>query len=113
MATNSTIKNLVKQSDLFGLPVYLTYKGEKEFSTVLGGILSILLMLMFVGYSIDYIYKEFTDPSFNISRSEVIYNYYENTEADAIVLDTSLNTMAIAVEGYYDYNSQSFEEMNE
>ena len=46
----ASIINFLKSCDFFSVPVYLTYKGEKEFSTVQGGICSMLLSILFLVY---------------------------------------------------------------
>ena len=40
------VKREMKAQDLFGIPVTLTYKGEDSFNTLVGGIISILLVLI-------------------------------------------------------------------
>ena len=78
------------------MPVRLTYKGEKEFRTVLGGLLSIMLMLAGLGYTVSYLYNGFVNTEFNISTSTRIQNFYNNYEP--VFLDTSLNTLAMAID---------------
>ena len=78
------------------MPVRLTYKGEKEFRTVLGGLLSIMLMLAGFGYTVSYIYNGYNDTEFIISTSREIKNFYNNDEP--VFLDTSLNTLAMAID---------------
>jgi len=40
--------NFIKSKDSFGVPVGLTIKGESEFKTLYGGILSLCLKIYFV-----------------------------------------------------------------
>ena len=42
--------NKVRQSDLFGVPVNLTYKGEESFRTFMGGLISILFVIASIIY---------------------------------------------------------------
>ena len=38
------VGSYVKESDLFGIPVQLTYKGQSAFNTLCGGIVSLMLI---------------------------------------------------------------------
>ena len=50
MTICTKIIQAVKSKDLFAVPVQLTYKGERAFSTLCGGGLSILLILGLTAY---------------------------------------------------------------
>ena len=45
------VLNTVRNIDLFAVPVSLTYKGKKKFSTPCGGFFSLLIILAFLIYS--------------------------------------------------------------
>ena len=42
----------IRQYDGFSKPILLKYKGEEEFNTVIGGILSVMTSLLLFGYGI-------------------------------------------------------------
>ena len=44
------IHSSVKEQDLFGVPVQLTYKGERTFNTAIGGCCSLLMIIFLVSY---------------------------------------------------------------
>ena len=44
------IYKAVSKLDLFALPVSLTYKGQRSFTTFGGGLLSILVVVAFLAY---------------------------------------------------------------
>ena len=48
----STIKNTIRDQDVFAIPVLMTYKGRTAFTTVLGGCMTILLVLFLLMYFI-------------------------------------------------------------
>ena len=65
----ASIINFLKSFDFFSVPVYLTYKGEKEFSTVQGGFCSMLLTILFLVYCGVDIKHTFNYANFDIDTS--------------------------------------------
>ena len=53
---------LVKDQDLFGIPVQLTYKGERAFNTVFGGCVSIVIIVSFTALFCVQLHRLYTDP---------------------------------------------------
>ena len=49
----SSVQGKIKEQDLFGTTVQLTYKGESKFNSVFGGCVSLILML---GFSVTFFY---------------------------------------------------------
>ena len=53
--------DFVRQQDLFGVPVQLTYKGQRRFKSIIGGCLSIMFvvaaLVIFIVYSLNF-YRE-------------------------------------------------------
>ena len=47
-----TITNWARSIDLFAVPVSLNYKGKKKFSTVCGGVMSLLIFSIFTAYEL-------------------------------------------------------------
>ena len=69
----SKIQDAVKQQDLFGVPVQLTYKGERTFITAFGGCVS---LLMIIGLSMYFTYElqqEYSDPSYASTPNAIDY----------------------------------------
>jgi hypothetical protein len=48
MPIGKFIKNTIKSSDLLGAPVGFRNKGDSTYSSVFGGILTIILLLFFI-----------------------------------------------------------------
>ena len=48
----SWINNRVKNTDRFATPIYLNYKGNSTYKTTIGGILSIIISIILIIYSI-------------------------------------------------------------
>ena len=46
-----SVLNFVREQDIFAIPVQLTYKGDKEFKTAIGGFFSILFYLTVAIYT--------------------------------------------------------------
>ena len=44
------ITTTIRQQDLFGIPVQLTFRGEKAFNTIAGGCVSILIVILLIAY---------------------------------------------------------------
>ena len=62
------INKAVRGLDFFAVPVSLTYKGKKKFSTMVGGICSLVLILGFVAYSAVTMHTMIEDPVYNLNR---------------------------------------------
>ena len=56
--------DVVRGSDLFGIPVQLTYKGSSSFNTICGGCVSILLVISLAVYFSFSLSEEFFNPQF-------------------------------------------------
>jgi len=56
------LSRAVKSQDLFGVPVQLTYRGARSFSSVIGGCLSILMVLVFAVAFILMFHQIYTEP---------------------------------------------------
>ena len=51
MKKKESVLKFVRERDLFAIPVQLTYKGNKEFNTAIGGFCSISLWLAIAIYT--------------------------------------------------------------
>ena len=82
----------VRSIDLFGVPVSLVYKGEKEFKTRFGGCISILFIVFIVCFLIEEIIAvKFLGREFS-AKIEEQTNYYEYDSAK-LTLDDSYSMM--------------------
>ena len=68
----------VKQSDYFGTPVSLNFKGETKFKTVVGGVVSLSILiglLIYTGFLMNVMIKR-EDSSLNVVTQidRLIYN---------------------------------------
>ena len=48
---NRVLIEPVRRVDIFAVPVSLTYKGQRQFNTFVGGCFSLLLIVAFLTYS--------------------------------------------------------------
>ena len=89
------LTEFLKSKDLFGVPVQLTYKGERGFTSAVGGCCSIMLvliaMLLFVTYSLDF----YQNPQFSTSET-VSYIDFTNGQ-EAYYLPTNRTTVAVSI----------------
>ena len=85
--------NTLKGCDQFGIPVQLTYKGQSSFQTILGGLVSLILVIVFaVGFFVQF-YEALFKPAF--------FNYpprYDFSETHAVISPREGNTLAVAVQ---------------
>ena len=97
------LTSLLKQSDLFGEPVLLSYKGQRRFKSATGGCISILFVLtvivIFTAYSVNF----FSKVQFNSSAS-VSYITYDQDE-EGYELLTNRTTMAVYI-GSKEYSKE-------
>ena len=54
----------LRKVDLFGVPVGVTFKGEPDHKTRLGGFITIFLILLFSSNFLLYILRMFIDPNY-------------------------------------------------
>ena len=97
------LKNFLRSCDIFGIPVTLSYKGNPTFTTIQGGICSIMLAISLVFMISIMMYDEVNSGNFSYDEQTIINSYYENDEMHKIY--SSNETLAIALEdwtGKYD-----------
>ena len=70
----SSIQEQIRQRDLFGVPVQLTYKGERTFNTAYGGCCSILLVLGLCTYFIFEVQRSYLEPTFLSTPPSIDYS---------------------------------------
>ena len=61
----------IKHNDLFGHPIFLTYKGQESHQSVLGGLVSIIYVIMIIIY-VSWRFNVFMDGS----RDELFTGVY-------------------------------------
>ena len=54
----------IRGLDIYGVPVQLTYKGQTNFNTVFGGLVSILVALVLAIFFVETLYEEYSWPQF-------------------------------------------------
>ena len=86
-----TFADFVKRQDLFAVPVQLTYKGERGFSSCIGGCCSIIFVLTAVALFAYYSLQFHRDPQFSTSESVSYITY--STHNDVYSLEAKRNSM--------------------
>ena len=61
--------DIVRNLDMFGMPVTLSFKRKRNFKTVLGGSISIFLTMVFLSEFLYQMITELSNPSFSASPS--------------------------------------------
>ena len=62
--------------DLFAVPVSLTYKGERQFTTLLGGFFSLVIILSFLVFTAVSLHTHIVFPVFMQGNSVMTYFTY-------------------------------------
>ena len=84
----------VKHQDYFAHDVTFTFKGEESFKSLLGGVLTILIVLGFAAQTSYGVHKLYAEPSYNHSPST--YNYTATNTT--FQLNTRSNKVAFTIE---------------
>ena len=95
--------NFVRDMDLFAVQVSLTYKGMKQFNTLLGGCCSLLLILVLATYSAVTLHDLIAHPVLKNYSQHEFFSFASNT--DMYNITTKNSTLAIMIEGLADVNS--------
>ena len=61
--------DIVRDLDMFGTPVTLSFKRKRNFKTACGGTISIVLTIVFLTYFLYEMITELSDPTFSASPS--------------------------------------------
>jgi len=77
-------KKMLRSLDFFAAPVYLTYKGEKSYKTLSGGIFTILLLLFLFFYIIYLLEILFTQDYAQESTTTKVTDLYNTDEVHEI-----------------------------
>ncbi len=88
-----TIRQWVREQDLFGVPVSLTYKNQKAFNTLLGGFCSLVLYLAFFVILTIMINDSLNNPLYDNFSTVTYKPYYDNSEP--FLLNTNQTTVAV------------------
>ena len=70
----NSIKRNIRNADALTIPVGITYKGEKEFSTTFGGFMTILMVLSFGVFAFELVLSNVLNPQF---RDSTYWNFNE------------------------------------
>ena len=92
------ILNIVRNFDLFAVPVSLTYKGKTRFTTLCGGCFSLFLIVCFFTYAGIALHQLITDPELKGNAEVLYFSRTENTEFYNITTNDS--TLAVQIDGY-------------
>ena len=82
---------------MFAIPVTLAYKGEKVFSTLLGGICSFILVLLLVGIFTVQLYDLIAKPTFRATSTIEYISFDEKAKDLEFDMYTTNNTVAAAI----------------
>ena len=87
---------VLRKFDLFAVPISLSYKGKKEFSTKCGGFASLLIMIIFSLTASFKLYTYMTNPQFYRHTAQLDYS----VDREPYRLDTNEATLAISVSSH-------------
>ena len=84
--------------DLFTVPISLSYKGRKEFSTKCGGFVSLIIMIIFTFTASFKLFMYMSNPQFYRHTSQQDYS----VDREPYRIDTNEATLAISVSSHAD-----------
>ena len=87
--------DFLKRQDRFGVPVQLTYKGERFFTTAVGGCCSIMFVLTAIALFTVNAISFYRNPQFSQSESVSYISYNDGHEP--YYLPTNRTTLAVYV----------------
>ena len=90
------IANLIRDFDLFAVPVSLTYKGKRFFGTLAGGCFSLLLIMLFLTDSIWRLHIMMVNPELKSSFTKIYFPYTDDA-TNLYNITTLSSTLAVAV----------------
>jgi len=96
----SKVGQVIKSQDLFGVPVQLTYKGERAFNTIHGGCFSAIIVLFLLVAFFTQLYDLYYFPQFY--NRPPTYDYRKET---ALLYPSVGNTVAIYPNQFGQYYS--------
>ena len=100
----------VRAFDLFGLEMGLTYKGDKEFKTRMGGLITLIIVLTLLVSGFLGIQRVLITPTYNQFISDDFMPFIAN-EFNSSTIDTSNQTLAaelITIDGDSKYTGVEY-----
>ena len=100
-STFTTLQLAIKNQDLFGVPVQLSYKGQTAFNTVCGGCLSVLIMMTFsVYFAVEirqlYLHPEYLSTPYTLSFGSRTINVPTSEGLIAVGLTSITNSTELS-----------------
>ena len=72
------MSNCIRSSDFFAIPVQLTYKGDREFNTLLGGFCSLFLLVVVASGLAYNVHSYWDRPRYLQSEQKEYINFHDN-----------------------------------
>jgi len=95
-------QSIVKSRDMYGKTFTFTYKGEDEFKTTIGGVISIAIQVVLAIYAIMLLRVMAQRGDTNKSRNTMVQDLSSDTEK--ITLADTTFSLAFSVENVNSYN---------
>ena len=99
-------KESTRSFDMFGVPIGVTYKKEYNFKTVFGGIITILLVILFGGQIIESLVSVLFTITYSKKVTTNFFNYEGNNES------WSLSTKNQTIAGFTNFLDGNTESLN-
>ncbi len=77
------IASLIRNRDIFGHEVKLTYKGDSQFKTLFGGIMSLIFIAIILAFMISE-FKKVADYTIKIEQNTLFYDQTPHENSFAI-----------------------------
>ncbi|CAI2386814.1 unnamed protein product [Moneuplotes crassus] len=112
----SCLNSWVKATDKFGVPVSLNFRGEDSFKTTIGGIVTLISVILLVMYTISEMRQVITKGKTRINSNIVSRNLLESKETyqiakDGFVISMVGNSEELNIPAYFEfqYNNKIIE----
>ncbi len=91
--------SIIRNTDIFGHEVKITYKGDSQFKTLFGGIMSIICMALVLAY-LAAEFNRVTDYTINIEQNTLYYDKVNGKTGYALA--ASENDLILEISSYID-----------
>ena len=72
------LKQFVRDNDVFAIPVRMSYKGNRQFNTILGGICTILFGLAVGSVFLINLHAHLNSPVYDLNTNAAYLSYNDN-----------------------------------
>lgn len=84
----SCIFSLVRDKDMFGVPIAFNYKGSSTFNTIFGGLASLVIYSIFTAYTVFLLNKMISKKTLSTTQNDIFVDLYDTTREPVYPLES-------------------------